>query len=209
MLNEWSARQNEDWSLAVMGPFPYDHVKGYGSPPPHRIYSLPQGGTSRWISDEGGWEPFLQQEFIIQLIQNRLRAEPSLDRRFPVDKVGYYGVTNLNIRPEPNEWSWSSIDIQQRQWRDWENHQRDPRWPVYRKAFCEIRRLLRRKATLYSRRSGPMTVGVSSRNATPGFRDLVASRPGFGNLVIEEVPLHPGLSLYDVEGILKPEDFLE
>ncbi|CAN5418464.1 hypothetical protein BH11ARM2_BH11ARM2_39260 [soil metagenome] len=212
VLERWVDKEAYDWSVAILGPFESVLGRGIVTTRPHRIYPLRSEGRyalTGWIEDEGEWETFAKREFILQLIRDDLGAEPSQDRRFPVDEMGYYGVPEIQLPPEPRQRRWSGCKITQTQWRNWGTHDRDPRWPVYRRAFCEIRAMLRSRAVLYSRRAGPMTLGVSHRDATAGFRDLVASRPGFGNLVIEEVPLNPGLSLYDVEGILRPEDFLE
>lgn len=211
-VSAWSAKNGHGWSMAVMGPFYAGASRETQPVPSHRLYPVREDGPSilrGWMTDEGGQRNFSEREFIVQLIRDDIGAEPRQDRRFPVDRAGYYGVPEFKFRAEPGSWSWSSVEISLAKWLDWDSHDHDPRWLVYLRAFCEIRALLRRRATLYSRRSGPMTVGVSTRNATPGFRDLVASRPGFGNLVIEQATLNPGLSLYDIEGILDPDDHPE
>lgn len=212
ILSEWVGEEAHSWSVAILGPFESVLGRSIVTTRPHRLYPLRSEGRfalGRWIEDEDGWESFVKREFILQLIRDDLGAEPSQDRRFPVDEVGYYGVPEIQLPPEPRQRRWSGCKITQRQWRNWGTHREDPRWPVYRRAFCEIRAMLRSRAVLYSRRTGPMTLGVSHRDATTGFRDLVASRLGFGNLVIEETPAHPERTLYGEIGIIKPEDFHE
>lgn len=210
-LDRWSSVEERRWIAVVLGPFTKLPLETQRVPV-HRLYPLRHDGNfalDRWIADEGGWSAFCSKTFTIQLIRDDLGAVPSTDRRFPVDKVGYYGTPQIKLRPEPAERMWRSVEIEQNFWQDWETRNMDPRWPAYRAAFCKIRRQLRSRATCYTRGSLPEAVGISVRNASLEFLRLAEIRPGFGYLIFEEAPLNPGLSLYDVEGILKPEDFLE
>ncbi|CAN5503097.1 hypothetical protein BH11ARM2_BH11ARM2_39620 [soil metagenome] len=215
ILGEWSADQHHGWSALLIGPIALVRGEGYRGKQEPRQLPLWEDGqyvlSERVVESLGGWDAYEEAHFRIQIIRNDL---PEATGRMAskvggVKTMGYDGLPMLEIPSLSGSSITYPVVISQTAIGGWKTARQAPAFLAYRTAFCEIRRMLRSRATLFRRRSHAWAVSVSTRNATPGFRALLQARPESGDVVIEDLPNFAKTTWYSSEGILKPEDFLE
>lgn len=215
VLDEWSAEQMHQWNVLFIGPIIL--IPGEGRRGKREPLLLPLREDGRYVLAEkivealGSWELYEEAHFRLQLMRNEL-PEPvgrMASKVGGVKTMGYDGLPMIEMPSLLGNSVTYPIILSQTAIGGWKTARRSPAFLVYRSAFCDIRRMLRRRATLFRRRTHAWASGVSRRNATPGFRMLMQTRIESGDVIIEDYPKFPEKTPYHVEGILKPEDYLE